>query len=316
MINFDLPSTHTRRFINISKSDINPNEIVISAGDATENRGQLPLWSEIYAEAPDRIIWIRHSDQDRDHILVQQGSRGGPVKLPLRDEACIDGVFCGSEILVDISGLSHRVWTPIIKSLHARGVQTRVLYAEPKSYKLHPSPASATVFDLSSDFAGLEPLPGLARLSGPRDETKCLFIAMLGFEGSRPERLAVQVDPPPKVIPVVGVPGFQLEYPTFTVACNRVFLDDYKAHAEVRIARASCPFEAYQELLNIRRDYPDHYMYLAPIGTKPHALGTILFAIANPDNTEVMFDHPIRKPGRTSGVGVIHIYDFGKFDVL
>jgi len=316
VMNFDPPATHTRRFRKIVHSDLRPNEVIVSAGDATENRGQLPLWSELHSAAPNRVIWIKSIDQDRDHILIEQGNGTTSTRLALRDEASLDKALCSPEILVDISGLSHRVWTPIIKSLYARKVSTRVLYAEPMSYKLHPSPASATIFDLSSDFEGLEPLPGLARLSGPRDESKCLFVAMLGFEGNRPERLAVQVDPPPKVIPVVGVPGFQLEYPAFTVACNRLFMDEYKAYSEVRIARASCPFEAFRELTKIRQDYPEHYMYLAPIGTKPHALGTILYAIANPDTTEVMFDHPVRKPGRTAGIGVIHVYDFGNFNAL
>jgi len=137
---------------------------------------------------------------------------------------------------------------------------------------------------------------------------------MLGFEGDRPERLLLQVDPAPKVIPVVGVPGFQIEFPAFTVACNRTFLEEYRAQSEVRYARASCPFEAYEVLTQIKRDNPDYHMYLAPVGTKPHALGTILYAIANPDRTEVMFDHPVRKAGRTKGIGVIHVYDFGTFN--
>lgn len=202
----------------------------------------------------------------------------------------------------------------MLKSVYERRVETRVLYAEPESYKPHPSPASATLFDLSVTFEGLAPLPGFARLAGPDDENRCLFVAMLGFEGNRPERLVLQLDPIPKVIPVVGVPGFQLEYPAFTVACNRVILDEYRAHSELRFARASCPFEAFETLREIRKDYPEHYMYLAPVGTKPHALGMILFAIANPNTTEIMFDHPIKKAGRTKGVGILHIYDFGRFD--
>jgi hypothetical protein len=203
-----------------------------------------------------------------------------------------------------------------LKCAYSMRLPTRVIYAEPESYREHPSPASATLFDLSVKFEGLAPLPGFARLSGPVDERQCVFVAMLGFEGNRPERLLAQVDPTPKVVPVVGVPGFQVEFPAFTVACNREFLDENRAQTEIRLARASCPFEAFQALAEIRTDNPDHYMYLAPVGTKPHALGTILYAIAHPQSTEIMFDHPVRKPGRTKGVGVIHIYDFGAFDVF
>lgn len=310
MSSFRLPPSRTLRFNDLEEGDLDPSEVIISAADATENRGQLPLWSSVDKKDPNRVIWIKQPD--REKIVIKHGDQ--EANIVLRDEGAINNLLSSPRILMDISGLQHHVWAPLLKSLYSRKVRTRVLYAEPESYKAHPSPASATLFDLSVRFDGLEPLPGFARLSGPSDDSKCLFIAMLGFEGNRPERLVIQVDPAPRIIPVVGVPGFQLEYPAFTVACNRLFLNEYRAHSEMRFARASCPFEAYQTLCSIQRDYPDHYMYLAPVGTKPHALGAILFAIAHPENTEVMFDHPVRKAGRTKGVGVIHIYDFGTFN--
>jgi hypothetical protein len=290
--------------------DLRVDEIVVSATDATENRGQLPLWTDIGNSNPDRMIWITQADDA--HASIQCGNNEKSL-ISLRDDQALDSYFSQKKILIDISGLQHHVWAPILKSAHRLKLHTRMMYAEPMSYRIHPSPASSTVFDLSSTIGGLSPLPGFARLAGPEDDTKCIFVAMLGFEGNRPERLALQIDPPPKVIPVVGVPGFQLEYPAFTISCNTGLLDDYKAHSEIRYARASCPFSAMHVLRDIKRSYPNHYMYLAPVGTKPHALGTILFAILNPETTEIMFDHPIRKAGRTSGVGLIHIYDFGDF---
>ena len=313
MTQFDLPSGLTLRYRILTAADIDPSEKIISAGDATENRGRLPLWNEIAADNPTRVVWIQQPDRER--ILVTTGGEE-PFDIDLRDEGAITALLSYPRLLIDISGLQHSVWAPLLKNAYLNKVRTRVLYAEPESYKSHPSPASATLFDLSIKFDGLEPLAGFARLSGPQDETKCLFVAMLGFEGNRPERLVMQVDPLPKVIPVIGVPGFQLEFPAFTVACNRVLLSEYNAHSEVRYARASCPFEAYDILCAIRKEYPDHYMYLAPVGTKPHALGTILFAIANPNTTEVMFDHPVRKAGRTKGVGVIHIYDLQDYHAV
>lgn len=305
------PSSHTRRFRQLNESDIDSNELIISAADSTENRGQLPLWGTIAKVHPDRVIWITQTD--REHIKVQNGE-AKELTIQLRDDLAIDNLLCSTHICIDISGLQHHVWAPLIKSAYRRRLHTRILYVEPKSYKAHPSPASSTLFDLSVTFDGLAPLPGFARLNGPDDDNKCLFVAMLGFEGNRPQRLVLQIDPTPKVIPVVGVPGFKIEYPAFTVACNRGLLDDYSAHSEVRYARASCPFEAFEALRAIRKSYPKHYIYLAPVGTKPHALGAILFAIANPDTTEIMFDYPVRKIGRTKGVGVIHIYNFGNFD--
>ncbi len=307
--NFPEPYSHTTRFENVELSDILTNETIIVAGGATEVRGQLSLWNDIRTSGSNQLVSLIPIDNESVSVIIVGEDE---YTLCLRDEQHLDQMTNKDRLLIDISGLPHNVWAPLLKSAHKQNIPTRVLYVEPESYKPHPSPASATLFDLSVDFLGLAPLPGFVRLSGPPDEDKCIFVAMLGFEGNRPERLVLQIDPTPKVIPVVGAPGFQLEFPAFTIVCNRVLLEDYRAHSELRYARASCPFEAYSQLEKIHKDYPDYYMYIAPVGTKPHSLGVIWYCLNNPTNTEIMFDYPIRKTGRTKGIGVIHIYDLGK----
>lgn len=310
MIRIDPLHLRTKRYESIASAEILADELILSAKDSTEDRGKLPLWRQL-EDLGRSVVWFTQLEVG---VCLVELEGGDGYKLDLRDDEAVDNLLGRrSRLLLDVSGLPHSVWAPLLKAAYRMQVSTRIVYAEPESYKEHPSPASATVFDLSLTFGGLSPLPGFVRLVGPADDSKCIFVAMLGFEGSRPESLIVHIDPAPRAIPVVGVPGFQLEYPSFAVACNRVFLDEYRAHSEIKFARASCPFEVIDLLKKIRRSYPDHYMYLAPVGTKPHAVGAILYAIHNPDFTEVLFDHPVRKVGRTSGVGVVHIYDFGKF---
>lgn len=118
------------------------------------------------------------------------------------------------------------------------------------------------------------------------------------------------MEPPPPVIPVVGAPGFQINYPAITVACNQLFLRGFDCNTDIRLAKASCPFEAYDTLASIRKDFPNHYLYIAPIGTRPHALGALQYAIEHEDHCEILFDHPVRQLNRTSGQGLIHVYDF------
>ncbi|MCG8050673.1 MAG: hypothetical protein JAZ15_05680 [Candidatus Thiodiazotropha endolucinida] len=294
-------------------SDILVSERIIIVRNGLERRAQLDLWNNLIADDPDRIIQI--SEIDKENILVLVGQEP-EIQISLRDERAILNTLLSTDVLIDMSGLSHNVWAPILKSAHNTRVRTRVMYVEPETYRPHSTPASATLFDLSESIEGLAPLPGFARLSGPEDENDCLFVALLGFEGNRPERLVLQLDPTPTIIPIIGVPGFQIEYPAFTVACNRVLLNEYNSHSQMRYARASCPFEVYEILKDIRRDYPDSYIYIAPVGTKPHSLGAILYAISDPIMTEIMFDYPVRKAGRTQGIGLIHIYDFGDFHDL
>mgnify|MGYP007065263690 FL=1 len=44
-------------------------------------------------------------------------------------------------------------------------------------------------------------------------------------------------------------------------------------------------------------------MIIAPIGTKPHVIGAILYAIKNPDRVELLYDNPKRTLHRTNGIG-------------
>jgi len=300
------PPDHTRRYLSLTKEDLDPGATILFSMDATEQRARLPLWQDMCATTPERCIVIER--QEKEHVTVR--CRGATAKdVSLLDDASLAELLFGDSIYLDISGLAHHVWAPLLRVAYQKRSTLKVVYIEPANYRPHPSPASSTAFDLSSAFGGLAPLPGFTRLSGPADETKTLFVAMLGFEGNRPERLALQMDSVERVIPVIGVPGFRLEYPAFTVACNRSFLEEYRAHGDIRYARASCPFEAFDTLAELQRDYPDHYMYIAPVGTKPHSLGAVWFALENPTVTELMYDHPVRKPGRTQGLGLTHIYD-------
>lgn len=304
------PQTTTLRYYDLVSEHILPDEIVIASSDCTEARGRMALWRELAAKYPEKVIWIEQIN--RETIGVVHGTNSSHISL--RNATELAELLNKEQYILDISGLSHCVWAPVVKSLFDRRVTTRVLYAEPHSYKSHPSPASSSVFDLSTSVDGAAPLPGFARLSEPQDESKCLFIAMLGFEGNRPERLLLGMEPTPKVIPVIGVPGYRIEYPAFTVGCNRSFLTGNNCSSELRLARASCPYAVIQELNDIRKSYPDYYLYLALVGTKPHALGATIYALSNPENTEILFDHPVRKRGRTDGVELIHIYDFKNFD--
>jgi hypothetical protein len=299
------PPVHTRRFINPTSADIVASGSAIFAADSTEPRGLLPMWRDLVQSHPSSCIIV--SQQERDRIEVKIGG-ASPEWISLRDEAKLEAlVTTGSQLYLDISGLGHHVWAPLFRAA-LRRAELEVVYAEPLNYRAHPSPASPMMFDLSTDIGGVAPIPGMARLTGHFDDSKSLLVAFLGFEGNRAQHVALSLDDVPRVIPVVGVPGFRVEYPAFTIACNRGFLEEYQCHAEIRFARASCPIEAYDVLSELHRDYPDHYFYVAPLGTKPHALGAVKYAIENPDFTEIVYDHPVRKAGRTKGIGNVHFY--------
>lgn len=297
-------SDKTFRFSDLALSDVGVGETVVYSKGSTEERGCLDVFVQHSRTKPDYSIGITELDEGRIEIETSKGSH----VMFLHDTQGFGELFIGRKVLLDISGMSNTVWPALLRGIHDAGSKIRVVYVEPKNYTRHRSPIDHNTFDLSTSFGGLAPIPGFVKLSRV-DEDQTVFVAFLGFEGNRPESLFASFEVSPKVIPVVGVPGFRIEFPAYTLSCNRRFLEQ-RPSSEIRFARASCPFEVIEILEEVRKDYPEYYMYLAPVGTKPHTLGAIMFALKHPDSTEVLYDHPGRKPGRTEGVGVIHVYEF------
>lgn len=295
----------TRRLAAPGVADLDADASYVFSSPGTEARGRAAIWDACVAARADNCIEVLASSPS--HVTLRRG--GNTEDIALNDDNTLGAALAiRAATYIDISGLPHHVWAPLIRA-GFRSMQTLyATYVEPDSYKRHPSPTSRTEFDLSEGFRGIEPLPGFAKLRGPEDEKDSVLVALLGFEGNRARHVALALDPVPRIYAIVGVPGFRIEYPQITHASNEDFLSEHRAHANIRLARASCPFESYEALGELHRDCGGRYMYIAPIGTKPHALGAICYALKNPDTTEIMYDNPVRKPGRTEGVRTFHIY--------
>lgn len=291
-------------YASLALNDLSPNGRYLFSVAGNEARAHAPVWNDAMAKMPKSCIEILRQDEREIQVRVESGV----IAVPLTDSSALTHLLGAQTLYIDISGLAHHVWAPLIKTALKVTQELRIVYFEPDRYKSHPSPSSTSQFDLSQGFRGVEPIPGFANLIGPPAEAKPLFVPFLGFEGSRARQVAMTLDPIPPTIPVVGLPGFRIEYPQVTLASNQEFLIENYAGRKVIFANATCPFEAYSSLVEIRRDNPGSYLYVAPLGTKPHALGAIWFAINNPQDTEIMYDHPIKMPGRTEGVGTAHIY--------
>ena len=215
---------------------------------------------------------------------------------------------------LDITGLPHHVWAPLLRTglgvLHS----LRVVYAEPKEYRFHSTPTPGEIFDLSTRIRGISPLPGFAALTDERDETSSVFVPTLGFEGARFAYLVEQVQPPgDKIVPIVGVPGFRPEYPFHTYQGNQGPLFENGYWQKIRFSIANCPFSLFYTLEDILQEYRGDRLKIAPIGTKPHAVGAVLFAVINPSAVELVYDHPIRKAERTQGAARVLIYHVSDF---
>jgi hypothetical protein len=248
--------------------------------------------------------------ENEDKSSIRAVMSGEARDVALRSSAQIDALWewvRRPTLYLDITGLRHHVWAPLLNGALRSRSRVVATYVEPHDYRPSLTPTEHEIYDLSERIEGISPLPGFARLRDTGDHT--CFVPLLGFEGTRVAYLIGQLEPPgEKTVPVVGVPGFRLEYPFATYLGNRRPLLDTQAWKAIRYAAANCPFDLFYVLQEIAAAYPGHTLRIAPIGTKPHALGGVLFAIANPGSVELVYDHPIRKARRTEGTARVLAY--------
>lgn len=218
-----------------------------------------------------------------------------------------------TQIYIDITGLSHHVWAPLIRVAIETGRTVRVVYVEPAEYRYSNQPIRGEIFDLSEKISGISPIPLFVTLADPEKQNVC-FVPLLGFEGTRFAFLLEEVDPPGgRIIPVIGIPGFRPEYPFYAYHGNERVLAETRSWKKMRFARANCPFSLFYVLSDILEDQPDDYIKIAPIGTKPHALGAVLKCIASSRQLELVYDHPKRKQRRTAGTLHCLVYHVSEF---
>lgn len=218
-----------------------------------------------------------------------------------------------SAYYLDITGLPHHVWAPLLRGLMCRPEKVFCIYVEPGDYRLSETPTEATIFDLSEKIEGIKPLPGFASLPAAT-ERDALFVPLLGFEGARFAYMLENVQPKrDDIMPIIGVPGFRPEYPFYTYVGNRIKLQETRSWENVRFVAANCPFSLYNLLIDISNKSKFQRMVIAVIGTKPHALGAVLYYLCHPTTTELLYDHPVRKEQRTHGASRVCVYDLSHF---
>lgn len=216
-------------------------------------------------------------------------------------------------IYLDITGIGHATWAPLVKVCLDAELPLRVVYLEPDAYNANPMPDAGGIFDLSERIEGIAPIPLFASLEDKPDSETC-FVALLGFEGTRFLHMLNEVQPlTEKIFPIIGVPGFRPHYPLHAYVGNAIPLEKYKSSRNLQLARSNCPFSLYYTLELIEQRFPMDQIKVGLIGTKPHALGAILFAISRSSNVEIIYDHVRRKVGRTNGIARCLIYGVSDF---
>lgn len=294
------------------------------------NRSQIQIPSGavlVYSEFEERSIvdgtWRTSFGNQNVYKVVVPGNdlhtakipKYGPDSISLRDTQQLGRLvdsFHAKVVLLDITGLPHHIWMPLLRACIDAPVKTSCIYVEPESYTYSPSPKPDEFFDLSERIRGFSPIPTFARLAAARPE-EAILIPLLGFEGVRFRHLIETLEPSERdVEPVVGVPGFELEYPFHTYEGNASVLSSTRSWQRLSFIDASCPFALFCHLHRLRKAKARKQFQIATVGTKPHALGATLYAMTDP-KVELLYDHPVKSKKRTRGASKCHLYMVSDF---
>ena len=299
----------TREFENPQDFDPEPNSAYLY-GVTSEPRSEFAL--ELLSRHPHvKSIELRETG-----TFAFETDLAGFEHIFIRRRKLVEQFICelkSDVIYLDITGLGHSTWAPLARVLIEMNKVLRVIYLEPATYNVAAGPDSGDIYDLSEQVAGIEPIPLFTSLSNSI-ESQTSFVALLGFEGARFSHMLNEIQPErSRIVPIIGVPGFRLRYPFEAYIANALPLEQFKSARNLRFAKSNCPFSLFYTLEDVFERYTNDHMRIALIGTKPHALGAIMFAISRPDYVEIVYDHVRRKPGRTRGAARCLVYGISEF---
>lgn len=241
-------------------------------------------------------------------------SASGTRSVSTRAASAIEGIFDPTRTtFIDITGMTYAAWAPLLRAALRSGSRTRVVYVEPIEYSRSTTPARGMQFDLTESFSRLGPLPGFTKVRNFALE-EWVLVVLAGFEGSRFSHVVNELEPSRDgIVPVFGLPGFRPEFVAHALLANQVALEESVVGTRVRYAKANCPFDTFHTLHKIQRDYLGTNLRVAPVGTKPHGVGAVLFALSRPSSVQLVYDFPVRKARRTLGSARVCVYDVSEF---
>lgn len=240
-----------------------------------------------------------------DNVFSLEGDVVAKNLLVANPDAIYAAVAGFRQIALDITGIPTPIWARFVQLFRA---YITILYTAPKGYTKSKIDDDDFHDDLTETVYGLASLPGFKR-SLLLEDKKRVLIPLLGFEGARFALIAKQYEEYAEdVVPIVGVPGYRLHYPFLTYLANKRVLLSTRSWERVKFAAAFDPFETKALIEKIITAGRFESAVVAPIGTKPQALGAVLAAIDQPETVELVYDFPVRKHGRTKGRRMTWVY--------
>ncbi|MCB4778678.1 MAG: hypothetical protein LGB53_03490 [Sulfurovum sp.] len=190
----------------------------------------------------------------------------------------------------------------------------QILYVEPSEYKfLNSSVTTYDEFSLSDKLQQFPPLPGFTINT---ELEKVELVAFLGFEKQRLGQIfSTEEVIYENFIPIIPLPGFSAGWENRTINNHLKFFDPRYFFSEIKYVSANNPYQSLKLLEKIAETGKS--FRVAPIGTKPNAIGCAVFLVNNEASGEdsnygALYDFPVKSKQRSTGIGKIHIYNLIK----
>ena len=193
-------------------------------------------------------------------------------------------------IAVDITSFTKPYLFCILKMLQYEGVRDLIcFYTEPGAYPPE--------YSIGRGISEAKTIPGF--FGDITVSEQSLLIAIMGFDGNQLLKVIHDLGAG-NVVPILGFPSFQPQFKDRCLLSNIDFLEMEEIYSHIRYAAANDPFETAELISEIyNRDSRDSGIIVAPLGSKPQALGACITSLEH-DDIRVVCPVPKRYARKTS----------------
>lgn len=243
-------------------------------------------------EEGDALQYLKNDDVS-NIMTSYEDSRTYAQILEKQYELLKDSVQIG----IDITGFKNQFFFPLIKFLYYKLKKEKmdVFYTEPATYKFPKSRSRLAhfpnlkedvniLFNYSKANAGIE-IKNIPEFAGTSSK-KTVLVILLGFDGKVAVRIKEEYSTE-KLILINGFPSYLPKFRDISLLNNKELVQACGKN-DIYSTYADNPFEVYNVLKRIKEQYAEYKMLIAPLGAKPLALGTCVFAIDYPQ-TAVLY---------------------------
>ena len=269
-----------------------------------------------YSEPPQSLFFDYDLDSETYALLQAPfGTRPDDAEIDAARQDIVTSLrgqirtigLAAKNVLIDITGVSQPALFYLLKLLYEDINPRRLFlaYTEPLRYRERTLPSTDDMFDLTERLGKIKALPGFVTNTARGKSTAIALL--IGFEGKRFNAVCEELEMDSDQVRVIlGFPAFRPGWEYLAFGGNQSALEAFQGERYLWHAAANDPFEAYNilgDILDFDRNQGND-LVIAPIGTKPHAMGAALFAIHHPKDTRLVYDFPVKaRHFRTEGVG-------------